>query len=83
MYPAHSRVGRENLVLRHSVPTFRPVLEALRVEWRNSTSRFERFLGKKELVCLSRAFISAWRYRVEIQSIYSDLQPHDFLKKKT
>ena len=24
---------------------------------------------------------NAWSYRVEIQSIYSDLQPHDFLTK--
>ena len=42
LYPAHSRVGRGNVVLRHSVPHFPPsfFLEALRIEWRNSTPRF-------------------------------------------
>ena len=41
MFPAHSKVGRGNLVLRHSpFPTFRRILEALRVEWLNSTQRF-------------------------------------------
>ena len=41
LYPARSRVGRGNLVLRHSLPTFCRILEALRVEWRNSTMLFD------------------------------------------
>ena len=41
LYPADSKIGRGNLVLRYFVPTFRWILEALRVEWRNSTSRFD------------------------------------------
>ena len=43
LYPVYNRVGRGNLILRHSVhlfPTFRRILEALRVEWRNSSLRF-------------------------------------------
>ena len=40
LYPAHSRVGRVNLMLRHSVSNFRPYsASVLRVEWRNSTPR--------------------------------------------
>ena len=44
LYSAHSRIGRGNLLLRHSVhiktvtfPTFHRILEVLRVELRNST----------------------------------------------
>ena len=43
MYPAHSKVGRGKLVLRHFVsyfPIFRRILKAVRVEWRNLTPRF-------------------------------------------
>ena len=40
MYPAHIRVGRGNLVIRHFFPILHQILEALRVEWRNSTSRY-------------------------------------------
>ena len=39
LYPAHSRIGRGNLVLRHYT-TFCRILEALGIEWRNSTPRF-------------------------------------------
>ena len=41
LYPTHGMVGKGNLVLRYSVsPTHRPIFETLRVDWRNSTSRF-------------------------------------------
>ena len=49
---------------------------------------FHTLLGKngtliRSLCCPSAClyFKNARRYRVEIQTIYSDLQPHDFLKK--
>ena len=76
LYPAHSRVGRGNLVLRHSVPHFLPncVLEALRVEWQNSTPRLtstpERRNGN---INLNKYFISSSGDRTHIQSV---LQSH-------
>ena len=38
LYPAHSRVGRRNILLRHSAPHFPP--NSGSIEWRNSTPRF-------------------------------------------
>ena len=59
LYPARSRVGREKLVLRHSIPkvgTFRRNLETLRIEWRNSTPRFtspSRKGKNRNVICLT------------------------------
>ena len=47
LYSAHSRVGGENLVLRHSVSNFQRILEALRIEWRNTTAFFHDTRAKK------------------------------------
>ena len=70
LYSAQSRVGRRNLVLRHSVPHFLPILEALRVEWQNSTPRLastpERRNGNKNL---SKYFISSRGDRTHNQSV--------------
>ena len=73
LYPAHSRVGRENLVLRQSVPhslTFRWVLEALRVEWRISTPLFASTPEwRNENINVNKYFISTSGYRFHNQSI--------------
>ena len=39
LYAAFSKIGRRDLVLRNSLAHFSPILDALRVEWWNSTSR--------------------------------------------
>ena len=36
MFPVHSKVGKENLVLRHSVAHFPPKYVGIAFEWRNS-----------------------------------------------
>ena len=75
LYSAHSRVGRGNLMLRYSFPIFCWILEALRVEWQNSTPRFastpERRNGN--IHGLSKYFISSSGDRTHNQSI---LQSH-------
>ena len=73
LYPAHSMVGRGNLVLKHSVPHFLPNA-GLRVEWQNSTPRLastpERRNGN---IHLSKYFISSSGDRTHNQSV---LQSH-------
>ena len=74
LYPAQCRVGRGNLMLRHSFPTFCRILEALCVEWQNSTPRLsstpERRNGN---INLSKYFISSSGDGTHNQSV---LQSH-------
>ena len=61
-YPACSRVGRGSLVdfalLPTPLSTFRQILQALRVDWRNSTRRFVSTQGR--CVCGSDAYSKKW-----------------------
>ena len=75
LYPAHCRVGRGNLALRHSVPhSFCWILKALRVEWQNSTPRLPSTPEQRnENINLSKYFISSSGERTHNQSV---LQSH-------
>ena len=64
LYPAHSRIGRGNLMLRHSVPQFLP----------NSTVRFASAPERKNRnISLSKYFISSSGDQIHYQSV---LQSH-------
>ena len=69
LYPAYSRVSRGNLVLRHSVLHCR-FLEALRVEWQNSTPRLTSTPEQRNRnINLSKYFISSSGDRTHNQSV--------------
>ena len=86
LYPAHSKVGRGNIVLRHCVPHFLPNSGVwMRIEWQNSTPRLtstpERRNGN---INLNKYFISSSGDRTHNQSVFqSHLVPlrHDWPKK--
>ena len=68
---AHNRIGRGNLMLRHSI--FSRILGASRVEWKKATPRFASAERRNENINLNKYLISPSGNRTHNQSY---LQSH-------
>ena len=70
LYPAHSRVGRGNLVLRHSVPQFPPNSGGIACWAELNNTRFASTPeGRNGNIHLSKYFISSRGDRTHNQSV--------------